>query len=70
MSGFTVDMALEEIRFARAHAHDFARIAILTRDQWIAWSAWLSQMFGTPTFVSSTTPKMPKHGWAASRPVS
>ena len=45
MSGFTVDMALEEIRFARAHAHDFARIAILTRDQWIAWSAWLSQMF-------------------------
>jgi hypothetical protein len=49
MSGFTVDMALEEIRFARAHAHDFARIAILTRDQWIAWSAWLSQMFRTPT---------------------
>ena len=45
MSGFTVDMALEEIRFAQAHAHDFARIAILTRDQWIAWSAWLSQMF-------------------------
>ena len=45
MSGFTVDMALEEIRFARAHAHDFARIAILTDDQWITWSAWLSQIF-------------------------
>jgi hypothetical protein len=45
MSGFTVDMALEEIRFARAHAHDFARIAILTDDQWITWSAWLSKFF-------------------------
>ena len=45
MSGFTVDMALEEIRFARAHSSDFARIAILTDDQWITWSAWLSQTF-------------------------
>lgn len=45
MNGFTVDMALEEIRFVRAHPHDFARIAILTTDQWIGWSAWLSQIF-------------------------
>ena len=45
MNGFTVDMALEEIRFARAHAHDFARIAILTDDQWVTWSAWLSKIF-------------------------
>ena len=45
MNGFTVDMALEEIRFARAHSSDFARIAILSDDQWITWSAWLSQTF-------------------------
>lgn len=45
MSGFTMDMALEEIRFARAHAHDFVRIAVLTDDQWITWSAWLAQIF-------------------------
>lgn len=45
MTGFTVDMALEEIRFARAHANDFARIAIITDDQWVTWSAWLSQIF-------------------------
>jgi len=45
MSGFTVYMALEEILFARAHSNDFARIAILTDDQWITWSAWLSQIF-------------------------
>ena len=45
MSGFTIDMALEEIRFARAHPNDFARIAVLTEDQWVSWSAWLSQIF-------------------------
>ena len=45
MNGFTVDMALEEIRFARAHPNDFARIAVLTEDQWVSWSAWLSQIF-------------------------
>lgn len=45
MSGFTIDMALEEIRFARAHSHDFTRIAILTDDQWVTWSAWLSKIF-------------------------
>ena len=45
MSGVTIDMALEEIRFARAHPNDFARIAVLTQDQWVSWSAWLAQIF-------------------------
>ncbi len=45
MSCVTVDMALEEIRFARAHPNDFARIAVLTQDQWVSWSAWLAQIF-------------------------
>ena len=45
MAAVTVDTVLEEIRFARAHAHDFARVAVLTDDQWISWSAWLSQAF-------------------------
>lgn len=45
MVGFTVDVALEEIKFSRQHAHDFGRIAVLTDDQWLTWSAWLSQMF-------------------------
>jgi len=45
MADFTVDMAWEEIKFARAHAHDFGRIAVLTDSQWVAWSAWLSQAF-------------------------
>lgn len=45
MADFTVDVAWEEIRFSRAHDGDFARIAVLTDSQWVAWSAWLSQLF-------------------------
>ncbi|MDR0564947.1 MAG: STAS/SEC14 domain-containing protein [Azoarcus sp.] len=45
MAGFTIDVAVEEIRHSRRHAHDFRRIAILTDDQWVTWSAWVSQFF-------------------------
>ena len=45
MAGFTLDVAWEEIKFTREHAHDFGRIAVLTEDQWITWSAWLTQIF-------------------------
>ncbi|EXI76810.1 MAG TPA: STAS/SEC14 domain-containing protein [Candidatus Accumulibacter phosphatis] len=45
MADFTLDVAWEDIVFARAHANDFSRIAVLTRSQWVAWSAWLSQIF-------------------------
>jgi hypothetical protein len=45
MAGFTLDMAWEDIRFSRQHAGDFKRIAIVTDSQWVAWSAWLEQLF-------------------------
>ena len=45
MTGFTIDVAWEEIRFSREHKHDFGRIAIITDDQWVTWSAWISQLF-------------------------
>lgn len=45
MLGFTVDVAWEDIRFSRQHVNDFNRIAVLTDSQWLAWSAWLSQLF-------------------------
>lgn len=45
MADFTLDVAWEDIVFARAHARDFRRIAVLTHSQWVAWSAWLSQIF-------------------------
>lgn len=45
MADFTLDVAWEEIKFSRAHAQDFRRIAVLTDSQWLTWSAWLSQLF-------------------------
>jgi hypothetical protein len=45
MLDFTVDMAWEEVRFSRQHAADFERIAVVTNSQWVAWSAWLQQLF-------------------------
>ncbi len=45
MADFTLDVAWEDIVFARAHSNDFKRIAVLTQSQWVAWSAWLSRIF-------------------------
>lgn len=45
MAGFTVDAALEELKFSRIHGGDFKRIAVVTDSQWVAWSAWLEQLF-------------------------
>lgn len=45
MADFTLDVAWEDIAFARSHPNDFKRIAVVTQSQWVAWSAWLSQMF-------------------------
>jgi hypothetical protein len=45
MADFTVDVAWEDIVFARSHPDDFKCIAVVTHSQWVAWSAWLSQIF-------------------------
>ncbi|MFZ5583448.1 MAG: STAS/SEC14 domain-containing protein [Pseudomonadota bacterium] len=45
MADVTLDTALEEIRFSKAHANDFERIAVITESQWVTWSAWLSRAF-------------------------
>lgn len=45
MADFTLDVAVEEIRFSRTHANDFGRIAVITESRWVAWSAWLAQAF-------------------------
>lgn len=45
MADFTLDVAWEEIKFSREHPRDFGKIAVLTQSQWVAWSAWLSQIF-------------------------
>lgn len=45
MADFTLDVAWEEVRFSQQHQRDFKRIAVITDSQWVAWSAWLSQLF-------------------------
>jgi hypothetical protein len=45
MSGFTLDVAWEEIKFSRAHAHDFRRVAVVTAEQWAPWVSWISAAF-------------------------
>ncbi|MDD5247653.1 MAG: STAS/SEC14 domain-containing protein [Rhodocyclaceae bacterium] len=45
MVNFTVDMVLEEIKFSRGHQGEFSRIAVLTHSPWVAWTAWLEQVF-------------------------
>ncbi|HTT39204.1 MAG TPA: STAS/SEC14 domain-containing protein [Burkholderiales bacterium] len=45
MLDYTVDVMWEDIKFTRNHSHDVGRIAVLSDAQWVAWSAWLSQLF-------------------------
>jgi len=46
MINYSVDVAWEEIVFfGREHPHDFAKIAVVTDNQWLAWQAWLSRLF-------------------------
>ncbi|MDR3410622.1 MAG: STAS/SEC14 domain-containing protein [Formivibrio sp.] len=44
MSGYTLDAALEDVSFSKEHRQDIDRIAVLTSDQWVTWSAWLARM--------------------------
>jgi len=45
MLSFSLDVAWEEIRFSREHANDFDRVAVLTGNEWVAWSAWINRLF-------------------------
>ena len=45
MADFTLDVAWEELVFARAHPEAFRRIAVVTESQWISWSTWLTRLF-------------------------
>ncbi len=45
MVGVTVDVAVEDFRFTRAHADSVGRVAILSERDSVAWTALLSQLF-------------------------
>lgn len=42
LKDFTLDMALEELKFVRAHKEDFGRVAIVVTDIWIKLGAHIS----------------------------
>lgn len=66
MAGFTLDVAWEDIKFTRSHPHDFARIAVLTRNDWKSWLGWLGTAF-TDAQVGSFTDPGPAEAWARGR---
>lgn len=45
MLKYTLDVALEDIRFAREHAADVGRIAIISDKDLVAWLALLTSLF-------------------------
>ena len=47
MLSYTIDVAWEDMKFIREHGSQFNRVAIVTEDQWQAWSAWVSNLFVT-----------------------
>jgi hypothetical protein len=45
MLGYTVDVALEDIKFTREHAHDVGRVAMVSNQDWVAWMALATRIF-------------------------
>ena len=45
MTGYTLDVAWEELKFTRAHPHDFRRIAVVTSQEWSPWLTWVAAAF-------------------------
>ena len=45
MISMTLDVALEELRFTRAHPQAFERIAVVSENTWTQWRALLSNLF-------------------------
>ncbi len=44
LKDFTVDMAMEQLRFMNSHESDFGRIAIVVDDLWIRLAAHISSL--------------------------
>lgn len=45
MVSYTVDVMWEEIKFSRAHEREFGKVAVVTENQWVTWTAWLQRFF-------------------------
>ena len=44
LKDFTIDMAMEQIKFLNQHENDFGRVAVITDDIWIKLGARLSSL--------------------------
>ena len=66
MAGFTLDVVWEDIKFTRSHPHDFARIAVITDDQWTPWLSWLGTAF-TDADTQTFTDPVAAEAWARGR---
>lgn len=44
LKDFTIDMAVEQVKFLNEHEDDFGRVAIVTDDMWIKLGARLSSL--------------------------
>ncbi|WP_028455684.1 STAS/SEC14 domain-containing protein [Chitinilyticum litopenaei] len=44
MLAYTIDMAVEELRFVTRHRQQFKRVAIVSSDQWVTWSVWVNRV--------------------------
>lgn len=51
LKDFTIDMAIEQLKFLRQHDEDFGRIAVVIDDVWIKLGAHISSL------LTSTHPK-------------
>ena len=55
MLRYTLDVAWEDLRFVRAHAHDFRRVAVIARDELTVWLGWITRLLtGTEVRVFDT----------------
>ncbi|HJV07880.1 MAG TPA: STAS/SEC14 domain-containing protein [Chromobacteriaceae bacterium] len=50
LKDFTLDMAMEQVKFVRAHEKDFGRVAIIVDDVWIKLAAHIAGLL-SPAFV-------------------
>lgn len=46
LASATIDTAWEDIKFTRQHRLELNKIAVVTASRWVAWSAWLTGLFG------------------------
>jgi stage II sporulation SpoAA-like protein len=45
MMSYTLDVALEDLKFSIEHARDVGRIALLSEEESVVWTALLSRLF-------------------------